>query len=373
MGMSEHTFDHRSGGTEQALGYPELLDAFRTHTTEWIQARRDDLVREQRRLRVAELATVCVLDERRVQHAPEPGLTHRARRDELEVARALESMPAIAEAAHAGALSWDQLKGVVEVATPATDVEWAERAPNWAPADLARQARAAKVVTPEDAAARREARELRWWDDTARGGVSWRGFLPDVDGVLAKHVFEEMVERMRPPKGEAWDTLAHRGADAFVDLCQNYADVTPTRRHRPLVVVHTTGATAEVDGIPIAAETLTAVRDEARVVEQRDDAPAVDYGTGRIAIPNELARTIEHRDSHCRYPGCERTRGLQRHHLTPVVWDGHTTRKTIVRLCCEHHERMEPHGTERLVGDPDRPDGLHLIDIGVKARAGPAP
>jgi len=362
MGMIEHTF-----------AYQDRLDELRTHTSEALRARRVHLVREQRHLHVEELAVTRVLDERRVAREPEPGLTSRALRDELEVARALESMPAIAEAAHAGELSWDQLKSVVEVATPATDTEWAERAPSWAPADLQRAARAARVVTAEDAAARREARELRCWNEPDAGMIAGRFRLPDVEGVLVKHVLEEMAERMRPPKGRPWARLEHRMADAFVDLCQNYADVTPTRRHRPLVVVHTTGATAEVDGIPIAAETLTAVRDEARVVEQRDDAPAVDYGTGRIAIPNELARTIEHRDSHCRYPGCERTRGLQRHHLTPVVWDGHTTRKTIVRLCCEHHEWMEPHGTERLVGDPDRPDGLHLIDIGVKARAGPAP
>jgi hypothetical protein len=364
--MSEQSF-------ETTFDYGELLDEFRTHTTEWVQARRDELACEQRRLHVKELAAARVLDERRVQREPEPGLTYRALRDELEVARALETMPAIAEAAHTGSLSWEQLKGVVEVATPATDAAWAERAPNWAPADLQRQARAAKVVTAEDAAARREARELRWWDDAARGGVSWRGFLPDVDGVLAKHVFEEMVGRMRPPKGEVWDTLAHRGADAFVDLCQNYADATPTRRHRPLVVVHKHGDSAEVDGIPIAAATVTGLMNEARVVEQHDDAPVIDYGTGRFAIPAELARIIEHRDAHCRYPGCERTWRLQRHHLTPVGWDGTTSRKTVVRLCTEHHHRMEPHGTERLVGDPDQPDGLRLIDIGARARAGPAP
>ena len=344
--MSEHTFE-TSGlkafeTSEQAPGYGELLDEFRTHTTEWVQARRDDLLGEQRRLHVAELAAVCVLDERRVQCAPEPGLAHRALRDELEVARALETMPAIAEAASSGALSWDQLKGVVEAATPATDAEWAERAPHWAPADLVRQARAAEVVTGEDAAARREARELRWWDDAARGA-------------------------------DAWDTLAHRGADAFVDLCQNYADVTPTRRHRPLIVMHTNGMSAEVDGIPIALETLDARRDEARVVEQRDDAAVVDFGTGRFAVPAELARIIEHRDLHCRYPGCERTWRLQNHHLTPVVWDGTTSRTTVVRLCALHHKRMEPHGTERLVGDPDRPDGLRLVRVGAAARAGPAP
>jgi hypothetical protein len=36
-----------------------------------------------------------------------------------------------------------------------------------------------------------------------------------------KSVLEEMAERMRPAKGQAWDRLEHRMADAFVDLCQN--------------------------------------------------------------------------------------------------------------------------------------------------------
>jgi hypothetical protein len=48
-------------------------------------------------------------------------------------------------------------------------------------------------------------------------------------------------------------------------------------------------------------------------------------------------------------------------------------RKAVVRLCDRHHQRMEPHGTERLVGDPDQPDGLQPHNTEVKTRAGPAP
>jgi len=36
-------------------------------------------------------------------------------------------------------------------------------------------------------------------------------------------------------------------------------------------------------------------------------------------------------------------------------------------------QRMEPHGTERLVGDPDLPDGLRVITVTKRERAGPAP
>jgi len=49
------------------------------------------------------------------------------------------------------------------------------------------------------------------------------------------------------------------------------------------------------------------------------------------------------------------------------------SRKAVVRLCDRHHQRMEPHGTERLVGDPDQPDGLQPHNTEVKTRAGPAP
>ena len=374
MDMYEHTFDTEiEAGFEDGLVYRALLDELRTHTTEWLRAEHGSVVREQHRLKARELAVLSVLDERRSIPEPTPGMSARSVRNSLEVARALASLPAIAETAHSGALSWEQLQPMVEIATPESDAEWAERGPAWAPADLQRQARAARVVTAPDAAARREARELRCWSEPDAGMVAGRFRLPDVDGVLVKSVLEEMAERMRPAKGQAWDRLEHRMADAFVDLCQNYADVTPTRRHRPLIVVHTNGESAEVNDIPIAAETLDAVRAEARVVEQHDDAPVIDYGPGRVAIPAELARILEHRDTHCRYPGCERTRGLERHHLTPVGWDGTTSRSTVVRLCAEHHHRMEPHGTERLVGDPDRPDGLRLIQVGAQARAGPAP
>src|ERR671914_2991885 len=40
----------------------------------------------------------------------------------VEVARALESLPAIADAYSAGTLSWDQVRAAIRVATPETDV-----------------------------------------------------------------------------------------------------------------------------------------------------------------------------------------------------------------------------------------------------------
>ena len=91
-----------------------------------------ELVREQRALHVEQLAITrvhderCAIDTATETHEARDGVSPRAVRVELETARALETLPAIAAAAHAGALSWDQLKPLVEIATPESDVLWAQ-------------------------------------------------------------------------------------------------------------------------------------------------------------------------------------------------------------------------------------------------------
>ena len=141
MGMDEHTFDTEiegatgegPAGSEDGLAYRELLDELRTHTTEWLRAEHGSVVREQHRLKARELALLSVLDDRRSIPEPTLGMSARSVRDSLEVARALASLPAIAETAHSGALSWEQLQPMVEIATPESDAEWAERAPHGHP------------------------------------------------------------------------------------------------------------------------------------------------------------------------------------------------------------------------------------------------
>jgi hypothetical protein len=350
------------------------VDAMRCHSTASLGAMVADARREQQRWYLEELAATRVLDERQALDArPDASVSARTAKTNRELARSLESLPEVAAAAWSGALSKDQLVPVAEVATPVTDAEWAERAPHMAPVDLQHRARAMRTVTAAEAAARREARYVRSWRDADQGMVFGRWALPDVDGVLVEKVLDEMAERMRPAKGMPWDSLAHRKADAFVELATTYAGATTTKRAKTLIVVHTNAdhTAAEVDGIRIADETILDLEPGARVVEHDDAAPVVDYGDGRVAIPAPLERELARRDRHCRYPGCERTSGLQHHHLTPVTWGGRTSRTLVVRLCPEHHHRMEPHGRERLVGDPDLPDGLRLITTENRARAGP--
>jgi hypothetical protein len=94
----------------------------------------------------------------------------------------LESLPAVAAAAHDGALSGEQLGHVAQLADGASDAEWARRAPQVAPVDLARMVRTQQKPTVEEWRARREARSLRMWWSPDKGMLNLRGALADLDG-----------------------------------------------------------------------------------------------------------------------------------------------------------------------------------------------
>src|SRR3954451_12229948 len=110
----------------------------RSHSTEWLEARRVAVVAELRRLQAEEHSILLVLDERgRVDVSRGmDGESARTVREKLETARALESLPAISGAAAAGELSAEQLREVVKFADEDSDAEWARRAPNMTPGDL---------------------------------------------------------------------------------------------------------------------------------------------------------------------------------------------------------------------------------------------
>ncbi len=252
--------DRQDRSLEERFDYSARVDEFRSHSTKALRSIVADARREQQRWYLEELAATRVLEDRQALDAvPDTSVSARTAKTNREVARSLESLPEVAAAAWDGMLSKDQLAPVTEVATPETDAEWAQRGARTAPVDLQRHARAACRVTAADAAARRQARYLTTWRDAEQGMVFGRWALPDVDGVLVEKVLDHMAERMRPAKGMAWDSLAHRKADALVELCQ--ADGPRGKRSKPLLVVHTSADRpgGEVEGMPIAEETVQAI------------------------------------------------------------------------------------------------------------------
>jgi hypothetical protein len=379
--VSEHTFDYRG-----------LVEGLSCRPTEWLVARRETLVREQRRLRVEELAVTAVLDDRGVLDdalAARDGVSVEQARMRVETARALEELPAVAAAAHAGTLSDEQLAPLARLADAESDAEWAVRGSRCAPADLERLARNVSKPTAEEAHARRQARELTMHWRRGTGMLSLRAELPDIDGALVEGVLSRMIDHMRPAKGKPWASRAQRGGDALVELCRLYADYDPDQdpeahtrmAYRPHFVVHVPPeGPAEVCGIPLPDSMVEALRAAAHIEPVLVDEAGAPVATGRTrgALSSKITRAVLLRDGHCRMPGCTRTHGLQVHHLWPRSWGGSDDPSNLAAVCVgggtDHHAQLAPHGPYLLVGNPNQPDGLRLVhrDHWPDIRAGPA-
>jgi len=351
------------------------LHELRRRPTEWLTERRELVVREQRRLHVEELALTRVLDERGAFDAGVAAadrMSARAARETLETARALESLPAVAAVAYAGELSGEQLHAVVQLADETSDEEWARRAPDVSPVELARLVRQESKPTAEDGRARREARELRMWWRQDTGMLAVRGELPDFDGALVEAVFDRRTDRMRPAKGRPWDSRAHRMADALVELCRREHDrrqdggvASPDPVAVRMVVHVPLHGPAEVAGIPLPDAMVEALRAQATIepVLVDDDGAVLEVGRAQSAISTKIQRAVLLRDGHCRWPGCDRARHLHVHHLIPRTWGGSDEIANLAVVCSHHHPQLVPQGDWILIGNPNRPDGLRLVCV----------
>jgi hypothetical protein len=365
---------HPEPGFADSADFSGRVDGFRCHATEWLRERRAWLVREQRRLHVDELAVTRVLDERGAIDdtlAQADGVSVRSVRETVATARALEDLPEIARVAAAGGLSDEQLTQVVKVADPADpsdDARWAAEAASWSPADLAHQARCKAKPTTEEGLARRAARELGFWWRRDQGMLDGRFSLPDVDGALFESVINHMVDRMKPAKGQPWETRARRGADALVELVRNYADVGAVSGPAPHLVVEVPmEGPALLAGVPLPDAMVESLRAQAKVEPVLVDHDGTTVAAGRttgVVSPKKL-RAVRLRDGKCRVPGCDRRTGLEAHHLCPSSWGGADEIHNLAMVCTggstDHHARLVPHGPYLLLGNPNDPDGLTLV------------
>jgi hypothetical protein len=364
----------------ETFNYRDLLDGLRCRPSDWLADRRDHLVREQRRLHVEELAVVAVLDERghldAARTAADDGVTPRNLRDDIETARRLEDLPEVAAAAYAGELSDEQLAPVTRVADPASDAEWARRAPNTSPVDLRRAAHTMVEPTPDEARARYAARSLRmrWDDDDAKRMLQVRGQLPDVMGAQFEQLIGELVEAMKPDKGQEWTRSDQRAADALLQLCDEH-DQPRVDDHEPRLVARRPRFSVDVPlhgpatiaGIPIPDAMLEQLRAQASIELRLVDEFGAPLLVGRAfpGLSPKKGRAVAKRDGHCRFGCCDRTQGLEVHHLWPRSWGG-TDDYTNLALVCRggaenHHPHTVPHGPWLLLGNPNQPDGLRLV------------
>ena len=104
------------------------------------------------------------------------------------------------------------------------------------------------------------------------------------------------------------------------------------------------------------------------ILEGRDGEP-LNIGRKSRVIPPAIRRAMLARDGGCRFPGCDRTRFCDGHHVKHWATGGETKLGNLVTLCSFHHTLVHEGGFGVTVTDDGvfvftRPDGKRIPESG---------
>ena len=325
------------------------------------------------------------------------GLASGAAREHVRVARALGTLPALAEALARGELSYAKVRALTRVATPETEARLLAVGRAGTAVHVERIVRGWRRVDRQaearEAARQHAGRALHVYQDED-GTLVLRGRLtPEVGALLLRALDaarETLYQKRRakeavlPATDPAVETptRAQQQADALALLAETalHHELDPgAPGERYQVVVHVDaavladpdqpGQSVLEDGPRVPAGTSQRLAcDASRVVMREDpDGRIVEVGARTRTIPPALRRALQHRDRSCRFPGCT-VRFGQAHHVRHWAQGGPTTLSNLALLCRRHHLPVheERYQIERL---PDgglqfrRPNGWLLPDV----------
>ena len=325
------------------------------------------------------------------------GLDLGAARERVRVARALGTLPRLAQALARGELSYAKVRALTRVATPETEERLLAVGRAGTADHVERIVRGWRRVDRQaelrEAARRHASRTLRVYQDED-GLVIVRGQLaPEVGAVLVQALAaarEALYQRTRETDATArpadvsaeTPTLAQQQADALALVAETalHHGIDPgPPAERYQVVVHVDapaladpdqpGQSVLEDGAHVSAETSRRLAcDASRVVMQHGrDGRVVEVAARTRTIPPALRRALHHRDRGCRFPGCG-VRFGQGHHIRHWAQGGPTTLSNLALLCRRHHRAVHEEGYQ-LERQPDgelqfrRPDGRPLPEV----------
>jgi hypothetical protein len=264
------------------------------------------------------------------------------------VAKRLTTLPHLSAGLSSGALTFDKVRAVADVATPRNDHDLAAQARHSTVKELHEVARSARGVPSSRARNDYEARSVRF-NDTVRTVTAQ---LPPESYAEVRSCLESRA-RVIPSDGETkWD---QRLCDAFMDVIRSDHD-TGQGASPHVVVVHVPLETMadesselagelEQDGL-ISGETIRRLACDATVIVAVDDdvGHTMYEGRARRFPTDSQRREIMRRDRHCRFPGCTNVTFTNVHHI--VLWKsgGRTDLGNLALLCDHHHHRVHSTG-----------------------------
>jgi 5-methylcytosine-specific restriction endonuclease McrA len=317
------------------------------------------------------------------------GMDLGAARERVRVARALGSLPRLAEALSRGELSYAKVRAVTRVATPETEERLLAVGRAGTACHVERIVRGWRrvdqIAEARETTQRHKSRALHVYQDED-GMVVIRGRLtPEAGAVLMQALAaarETLYHRTRLEDVSAETSMAQQQADALTLLAETalHHGIDPgAPGERYQVVVHVDapvladseapGQSVLDGGTHVSAETSRRLAcDATRVVMRHDpDGRIVEVGARTRTIPPALRRALHHRDRGCRFPGCGVSL-TQGHHIRHWAQGGPTTLSNLALLCRRHHRAVHEEGY-RVERQPDgelrfrRPDGRPVPDV----------
>ena len=337
-----------------------------------------------------------------------------AAREKVRVARALESLPEIRAGFASGELSYSKVRAMTRVATAANEAVLLSIARHGTASHVEKLVRKYRWTQRRDAEKTAESqhlnRSVNWYFDENETFVLNARLPPEIGALVAQalQAADEVLreDRLRDERDElrphvdvnrlAWSRVstAHSArradalrlvAEAFLKMRSDEVEATSSA-DRFQVVVHVDQAVltenieasdsephrAELDrGPALALETIRRLGCDGTVVglvEGRDGEP-LNIGRKSRAIPPAIGRALRARDGGCRFPGCDRTRFCNGHHVKHWIDGGETRLNNLLTLCTFHHTLLHEGGFGVAAIDDGifvftRPDGTRIPECG---------
>ena len=320
-----------------------------------------------------------------------------AAREKVRVARALESLPEIAQAFRDGQISYSKVRALTRAATPATEETLLNVALHGTATHverLVRKYRCAERAEDAEAAERQHLERFLSFTYEDDGRLTVFGRVPPEVGAILIKAIEAAVETLEdasaeaPVEEETRDSIGARRADALRLLAERFLDQkiaeNPAAAERYQVVVHidearlartpNCGCSEIEDGPALAIETVRRLGCDSALVGliENESGEPLSVGRKTRAISVPLKRALKSRDGGCRFPGCDRTRFTEGHHVRHWADGGETKLSNLVTLCRFHH-RLLHEGSFSLCVSKDsgfefrRPDGQRVDETSDRA------
>jgi len=281
-------------------------------------------------------------------------------REKVRTAHALRDLPAISLAFREGRLSYTKARALTRVALEHGEDGLLRYALDATAPQVEERCRQIRNVHPEsvrDAQHVWEARSLSAYRNAARGTLCLRVELPLEVGELVMQAIDKALEQEQIPDGVAErspSAFQSQQADALVAIVKTYLEGgaaesgSSSTADRYQVVVHVDeaalrGGTGRADA-PL--ETVKRLACDASVVVVAEDERGTPLTVSRKQriVSTPTRRALLARDRCCTFPGCQRKRFVQAHHVDHWIDGGETTLGNLVLLCSYHHRLLHEGG-----------------------------